>query len=85
MNLDNAWPKDMANLATNSCKMPLNQQLQPVTEYEQFDTLGILQYAWSLIGLKHAMSCITQETDVVHMEGYITVSLAPNKPGMCYE
>ena len=41
--------------------MPLNQQLQPVTEYVQFNMHGRLQYAWPLIGLEHAMSCVKQE------------------------
>ena len=33
-NLDKARPKDMANLATSSREMPLNQQLQPATIYK---------------------------------------------------
>ena len=33
-NFNKARPKNMAKLATGSCEMPLNQQLQSATAYE---------------------------------------------------
>ena len=56
-------------LATNHCEMPLNQQLQPSTEYK-IKTHGRLQYAWPLVGLEHIMNYIEQKSMHMHKGDY---------------
>ena len=49
--------------------MPLNQQLQPATEYK-IKTHRRLQYAWPLLGPEHAMNCAEQELMHTHKGDY---------------